>query len=106
MSSHSQELNEETVVQDMIGLTDEIQVERIANQLSEVLNAYSPLKDEDTDILYIIDDRPLPDINPYTVYLKIMSIKKKTSTVLGDIPMKVIKFCAEELSFPLSDIYL
>ena len=106
MSSHSQELNEETVVQDMIGLTDEIQVERIANQFSEVSNAYSPLKDEDIDISYIIDDRPLPDINPYTVYLKIMSIKKKTSTVLGDIPMKVIKFCAEELSFPLSDVYL
>ena len=35
-----------------------------------------------------------------------MSIKKKTSTVLGDIPLKVIKYCAEELSFPLSDIYL
>ena len=34
-----------------------------------------------------------------------MSIKKKTSTVVGDIPMKVIKFCAEELSFPLSDVY-
>ena len=62
MSSHSQELNEETVVQDMIGLTDEIQVERIANQFSEVSNAYSPLKDEDIDVSYIIDDRPLPDI--------------------------------------------
>ena len=34
-----------------------------------------------------------------------MSIKKKTSTLPGDIPMKLIKYCAEELSFPLSDIY-
>ena len=34
-----------------------------------------------------------------------MSIKKKTSTLIDDIPMKVIKHCAEELSFPLSDIY-
>ena len=34
-----------------------------------------------------------------------MSTKKKTSTVLGDVPMKVLKYCAEEKSFPLSDIY-
>ena len=34
-----------------------------------------------------------------------MSQKKKTSTVIGDIPMKVVKLCAEEISFPLSDIF-
>ena len=32
-----------------------------------------------------------------------MSYKKKTYTVIGDIPMRVIQCCAEELSFPLSD---
>ena len=34
-----------------------------------------------------------------------MSVKKKTATVVGDIPMKVITFCAEELSFPLTEVY-
>jgi hypothetical protein len=105
MSSHSQEKNTETVVQDMIGLPDNIQVEKIADQFSQVSNAYSPLKTADIDIERISDDRPSPEINPYIIYLKIMSIKKKTCTLSGDVPMKVIKFCAEEISFPLSDIY-
>ena len=34
-----------------------------------------------------------------------MSHKKKTATVIWDIPMRLIKFSAEELSFPLCDIY-
>ena len=63
------------------------------------------MKNDDIDIENIHDDRPPPEINPYIVYLKFMSVKKKVSTVIGDVPMKVIKFCAEELSFPLSDIY-
>ena len=105
MSSHSQEKNTETVVQDMIGLPDNIQVEKIADQFSQVSNAYSPLKTADIDIESVSDNRPSPEINPYIIYLKIMSIKKKTCTLSGDVPMKVIRFCAEEISFPLSDIY-
>ena len=34
-----------------------------------------------------------------------MLFKKKKATVVGDIPMKVIQFCVEELSFLLCDIY-
>ena len=105
MSSHAQEKNEETIVQDMIGLPDSVQVEKIADQFSSVSNEYSPIMKEDIDVESIRDTRPLPDINPYVIYLKIMGIKKKTSTVRGDVPMKLIKFCAEEMSFPLAEIY-
>ena len=80
MSSHSAELNEEPVVQELLGLDDSLQVERIADQLSQVANSYSPLKDDDIDTGSICDDRPLPEINPYIIYLAIMSTKKKTST--------------------------
>ena len=71
----------------------------------EISNQYSPLESETINLDNIDDDRPPPEINPYLIYLRIMSIKKKTSTVTGDIPMKLIRYCAEELSFPLSDIY-
>ena len=66
MSSHSQGMNEETIVQDMTGLSDEIQVERIADQFAAVSNEYSvnsPIKTEDIDNENIIDDRPMPEIN-------------------------------------------
>ena len=105
MSSHSAELNEEPVVQELLGLDDSLQVERIADKFSQVANSYSPLKDDDIDTGSICDDRPLPEINPYIIYMAIMSTKKKTLTVLRDVPMKVLKYCAEEISFPLSDIY-
>ena len=99
-------MNEGVVVPELIGLDDKEQTEQIADQFSKVSNLYSPLKNEDINIKDIYDDRPPPEINPYVVYQKIMSTKNKISTVIGDVPMKLIKFCAEELSFPLSDIYL
>ena len=89
----------------MIGLPNSVQVEKIADQFSSVSNEYSPIMEEDIDVESIMDTKPLQDINPYVIYLKIMGIKKKTSTVTGHVPMKLIKFCAEELSFPLAEIY-
>ena len=105
MSSHSQDKDSNTIVQELIGQPTQLQAEKIADQFAEISNLYSPLKSEDINLNDISDDRPPPEINPYLIFLKIMSVKKKTATVIGDIPMKVIKFCAEELSFPLSDIY-
>ena len=105
MSSHFQEKDQESAVQELIGLSDCEQAEIIADQFSEVSNLYNPLATESIKLDTLCDDRPPPEINPYLIYLKIMSIKKKTSTLIDDIPMKLIQFCAEELSFPLSDIY-
>ena len=104
MSSQNKE--SEVIVQELVGLTPEVQAECIADQFSEISNLYEPLQTSDIDLGSISDKRSPPDINPYLVYLKIKSVKKKTATVIGDVPMKLIKFCAEELSFPLSDIYL
>ena len=103
MTSHS--IEEETAVVEFQGLSDQVQTERIADQFEQISNLYSPLKKDDIDVSNLVDDRPPPEINPYIVYLKIISHKKRTATVIDDIPMKVIRYCAEELSFPLSDIY-
>ena len=105
MSSHSLEKDQDIIVQELQGLSSKEQAERIADQFSEVSNLYDPLKSDDIDLENVHDDRPPPDINPYLVYLKIKATKKKIATIKGDIPMKVIQFCAEELSFPLTDIY-
>ena len=101
----SQDKDQDTVVQELMDLSPIDQAEQIADQFARVSNLYSPLQTKDIKLEDISDERPPPNINPYLVYLKIKSVKKKTSTVKGDIPMKLIKYCAEELSFPLSDIY-
>ena len=105
MSSHNLEKDGDSEVQELVGIPDQLQAERIADQFAEVSNQYSPLQTESINLEGILDDRPPPEINPYLIYLKIKSSKKKTATVIGDIPMTIIKFCAEELSFPLCDIY-
>ena len=104
MSSHNKD--NEVTVQELVGLSPEVQAEHISDQFSEILNLYEPLQTSDIQFGSMSDEIPSPDINPYMVYLKIKSVKKKTATVIGDVTMKVIKFCAEELSFPLSDIYI
>ena len=102
MTSHS--IEEETVIEEFQGLSDQIQAEKIADQFEQISNLYSPLNMKDINISSLKDDRPPPEVNPYLVYLKIMSLTKKTDTAIGDIPMKVIRLCAEQLSFSLSDI--
>ena len=101
----SQDKENEIIVQELAGLSPKLQAEKIADQFSGVSNQYQPLNSSDIDMKNLSDDRPPPVINPYEVFLKIKSVKKKTATVIGDIPMKLIKYCAEELSFPLCDIY-
>ena len=103
MTSHS--IEEETVIEEFQGLSDQIQAEKIADQFEQISNLYSPLNMKDINISSLKDDRPPPEVNPYLVYLKIMSLTKKTATAIGDIPMKVIRLSAEQLSFSLSYIY-
>ena len=88
----SQERESEIIVQELVGMSPKLQAEKIADQFSGVSNQYQPLNSNDIDIRNLSDDRPPPVINPYEVYLKIKSVKKKTATVIGDIPMKLIRY--------------
>ena len=80
MSSQNKE--SEVIIQELVGLSLEVQAECIADQFSAVSNLYEPLQTSDTQLGSISDERPPPDINPYLVYLKIKSVKKKTATAI------------------------
>ena len=98
MSSHDQMKNQEPIVQ------AQLQAEKIADQFATVSQIYEPLKS--SDILFDgLVTQPPPTIIPQNVYKTIKSINnKKASTVAGDVPMQIICECAEELSYPLSNI--
>ena len=76
------------------------QADVIADRFSEISNLYEPLNSDDVE-----DSKPLPLFEPYEIYEKIKKMKKKASTVFGDIPWKVITEFSVELSFPLSNVY-
>ena len=105
MSSHSQANEEQPMVQSFLGTPVHTQAEEIANQFSEISNIYEPLKTEDISLDGIKNSKPYPCMEPFFVHQKIKKMRSNSATVVGDIPIKVIKRFGHELSFPLSDIF-
>ena len=91
-------------VQDLVEFPNQQQAEMIADQYAKISNQYKPLKSEDLDCSNMTDSKPLPLFDPYQVYLKIKKMKKKSSTILNDVPWKVIYEYSVELTKIFSKI--
>ena len=52
------------------------------------------------------DSKPVPVFEPHEIYEKVKSMRKKASTVLGDVPWRIISEYSVELCDPLSNITL
>ena len=104
MSNINDDKNKEVRVESIADLPDKIQVEKIADQFSKISNEYSPLLASDINLEDSDISKPLKYIEPHQVYTNIIAMKTKSSTVINDIPMKIIKEFGIELSFPLANI--
>ena len=92
----------------VLSLTDlppNAQAEKIADSFAKVSNEYQPIKSEDIDVSQATNCKPLPWITLEKIRQKIKKMKSKTSTVIGDIPWKIVKDFAFYLSYPLEDIF-
>ena len=105
MSTINQTKDEEIIVEQIKNETSQKQAEIIADQFASISNLYQPLKTEDIDIPSDVNSEPVPLFEPMQIYEKIKSMKKKASTVPGDIPWRIISEFSVELAFPLSNIY-
>ena len=105
MSSLDPTKEEKVVVQDIMDLPSTQQAEIIADEFSRISNLYKPLKPEDVEMPSLSNSKPLPLFEPHQIHEKISKMKKKASTVCGDIPWRIITEYSIELSFPLSNIY-
>ena len=76
----------------------DIQAEKIADSFAFISNEYQPLKTEDIDINQATNRKSVPWITPARINEKIWKMKTKTSTVINDIPWKIVK----KFSFYLS----
>ena len=104
MASHDEIRSEQVSVEEIEHLTSKEQAELIADQFSQISNEYEPINANDIDIESTKNKTPVPVLEPYQVYEYLKRIKVKTSTVKDDIPAKLIKEYAAELSSPLSNI--
>ena len=94
------------LVDQLNGLIDQEQAERIADHYSTISNQYDQIKLEDFPEYFnpIGHRAPVPKIEPLKVYQTIMKMNKNAATVQNDIPIKLIAEFAVELAFPLAHI--
>ena len=105
MSNTDPSKDDKLIVEKLMDLPSDQQAEIIADEFVKISNLYQPLKTEDIKIPTSGDSEPVPLFEPYQIYEKISKMKRKSSTVFGDIPWRVILEYAVEFSFPLSNIY-
>ena len=93
---------QDIVVEELEGLNNAESAEKIAQHFAAVSNSYSPLNINKLPC-YLPAERA-PQVEEHDVYLKIKKLKNTKSTFCIDIPNKLRKEFAPELSSPLGDI--
>ena len=107
MSNYDQIKTEQINVEEISHLSDIQQAEVIAENFAEISNQYEsviPSKIARHTTGAKGCQKSMPKIEPYQVHEYLRRIKTNTATVKGDIPAKIIKEFAPELSEPLSNI--
>ena len=103
ISNYDQHKKESISVDEINHLTDEQQAEAIAESLSAISNEYSPLRAEDIHFLPIPEGSH-PQFSSQAIHKYLENIQTKKATVLGDIPARIIKECAQYLCIPVQNI--
>ena len=94
--------SESTFVEELDGLEKLQQSEAIANQFSKVSQEYDKINTEALKLNTENPTKPMPQISPEELYEILDKIKTNKSTIINDIPAKIIKEFAVDLAEPLS----
>ena len=100
MAGHNHEKPNKIMVDELVGLDDMQQAERIADHYSTISNQYEQVKIE--DFAKYENEGNLPCIEPLKVYHTINSMNKKAATIPGDMPMKLFAEFSVEIAFPVA----
>ena len=84
------------------GATDEAVAEEVADYFNQISSEFDPLDPFQIPTTY---GRDLPILSVETVKNRLLTFKKPSSKVDGDIFPDLIKPCAASLAIPLSDIF-
>ena len=103
ISSYDQHKSDPVIVDSIKHLSSEEQAEQIADKFSKVSQEYEPLKDSDIQVPEF-EASDIPFFVPKQVQKHLQRIKTNKSVPPGDIPPKLIKQFAKQISFPLCHI--
>ena len=105
MSGVSKVRDEKITVEALSEIPTNQQSEIIADRFAEISNMYKPLEMKDIEIPHSANSKPIPLFEPHEIYHKIIKMKRKAANVAGDLPWKIIREFAAELSNPLCNIF-
>ena len=89
MSGQKTEKQQNILVEELMGYTDQEQADMIAQHYAAVSNQYDAIKPE--DFPEYLDQPCSPQIfEPLKVHQVIQSMNKKAATIAGDIPLQLI----------------
>ena len=91
------------ICQEISHFDDKKQAELIADTYEKKANQYEPLNDDDIVLPNILRGT-YPKVSVKTIYKHMSEIKTNKSTVLNDLPGKVIKRFAKYLCYPMCNI--
>ena len=101
--SYDQQKAEPTIVESIKHLSDKEQAEKIADKFSKVSQEYEPLQTDDIKVPEF-DKSTVPSFTPEQVQKYLEKVNANKAVPPGDIPPKLIKVFAKQLSVPLSHI--
>ena len=100
-------IHDETNVEEIANLSNEIQANKIADYFGSTRNQYDKLKKEDfSDYFknYNYDEFAENFVTPQQIENVISRLNKKSACVLGDLPMKIICLFSKMLSKPICNL--
>ena len=103
LCSYDQHKSEPIIVETIKHLSIQEQAELIADKFSKVSQEYEPLNEKDI-IVPEFESSSIPIFTPLDVQNNFLEIKTKKAFPPGDIPPKLIKELASELSKPFCEI--
>ena len=103
LCSFDQHKSEPIIVESIKHLSDQEQSEVIANKFASVSQEYDPLNKDDISVPNFCQST-VPNFTPSQVKKKLLKVKTNKAVPPDDIPPKLIKLFASEISVPLSDI--
>ena len=99
----SPSVSPDSCIDELTGLSDQSQAEKIADHYASISNEYEPIRAEDFQEYGSGKFMP-PRISVSKVVKVIKSMNKRAAAVLGDLPMRIIQDFCDELSRPLAHI--
>ena len=103
MSSPNPHLDNKIVVEEIMHLTDQEQADAIAKRMAKISQEYNALNACDLQVPPF-DSSTIPQFSQVEVKNKLLGTKTNKAAPPGDVPPKIIKMFAEQISFPLPSI--